>query len=353
MRKIVFLLFSALTVYIAGMYRLLPLVTMFVAEMLLFIGMFVLSRLFRHTTEISLHPPEQVAYKGEAAMCRLNVHRQGRLPLGQFRIRLQYRYDRESKASARLLYGYRADALEIPVSGRYCGLLRLTIDHLRVYDYLQLFSPGRRVALDRALPVFPRECSLQFERAAESREATVPEESTLQRPGESYQEIRQIREYRTGDARRFIHWNQSARTGSLWIKEYETQEEPGAALLVDVSAGQPLDAAAWDAFYELLSAVLLGLLQCSAAVQVYWYDPGSGAFRCDTVYAAPQCREVLFHLYQAEPAAVQSKPVLPSGMEQDHLRLTSQLELYHGRVLLARFTQKNLQQEINERIITI
>ena len=120
--------------------------------------------------------------------------------------------------------------------------------------------------------------------------------------GKLSRESGQIREYRPGDARRFIHWNQSARTGSLWIKEYETQEEPGAELLVDTSAGQPLDAAAWDAFYELFFAVVLGLLQCSAAVQVYWYDPGSSAFRCDTVYAATQCREVLFHLYQAEPA---------------------------------------------------
>lgn len=353
MRKIAFLLFSALTVYIAGMYRLLPLVTMSVAEMLLFIGMFALSRLFRYTTEISLHPPEKAAYKGETAVCRLAVQRRGRLPLGQFRVRLRYRYDREKKDATRLMYSSRGDTLKIPISGRYCGLLRLAIDRLWFYDYLQLFSAGKAVALDLAFPIFPREHSLRFERAAESREATVPEESTLQRPGESYQEIRQIREYRPGDARRFIHWNQSARTGDLWIKEYETQEEPGAALLVDTSAGQPLDAAAWDAFYELLSAVLLGLLQCSAAVQVYWYDPGSGVFRCDTVYAAPQCREVLLHLYQAEPAAVQSKPVVPAGMEQDHLRLTSQLELYCGRALLAQFTQKNLLQEINERIITI
>lgn len=57
MRKIAFLLFSVLTVYIAGMYRLLPLVMMFTAEMLLFIGMYALSRLFRYTTEITLQPP--------------------------------------------------------------------------------------------------------------------------------------------------------------------------------------------------------------------------------------------------------------------------------------------------------
>ena len=353
MRKIAFLLFSVLTVYIAGMYRLLPLVMMFTAEMLLFIGMYALSRLFRYTTEITLQPPEHAAYKGEAAVCRLVISRRGRLPLGQFRVRLQYRYDREKKNSIRLLYCSGTDANDVPVSGSYCGLLHLKIDRLRFYDYLQLFSSGRRVALNLTIPVFPRERSLRFERAAESREATVPEESTLQRPGESYHEIRQIREYRPGDAKRFIHWNQSARTGSLWIKEYETQEEPGAELLVDTSAGQPLDAAAWDAFYELFSAVVLGLLQCSAAVQVYWYDPDSSAFRCDTVYAATQCREVLFHLYQAEPAAARSNPALPSGMEQDHLRLTTQLELYCGRELLARFTQKNLQQEINERIITI
>ena len=77
----------------------------------------------------------------------------------------------------------------------------------------------------------------------------MPEEISLQRPGESDQEIRQIREYRPGDARRFIHWNQSARTGDLWIKEYERQEEPCAVLLLDSGAsGPPQGADAWDAF---------------------------------------------------------------------------------------------------------
>lgn len=353
MRKAVFVLVSLLTAYIAGMYRLMPLTTMFVAEAILFISMFVVSRIMLLTTRITLCPPETVVRKGETAVCSLCAVRRLPLPPALFRVRLRYRYERERKSNTRVLYGSRADMLALPVIGRYCGLLRLEIDRLRVYDYLQLFSPGRRIAAELTVPVFPRARCLRFERSAGSREATVPEESIMHRSGESDQEIRQLREYRPGDERRSIHWNQSAKTDSLWIKEYESQEEPGAVLLIDRSAGQPLDAAAWDAFYELLSAVLLGLLQCAAGIRVYWRTAGSAGIHCEAVYDPVQCQEVLLHLYRDEAAAKDSKPLEMEGTDEDHLRLTTQLALYRGAVQLARFTQGQLDSEIGSRIIMI
>ena len=354
MRKLVYALFAAITVYLASMYRLPLLTTLFIAEMLLLILMFVMAHVFRLGTSVALAPPAAAAQKGREADCRLTVSRRGRVPGGQLRLRLHYRYLRESREHTRILCLDGQDEQLLPVCGRSCGLLELRIDRLWTCDYLQLFSPGKRVSVQITMPVFPRERMLRFARTADSREAAVPEEISLQRPGENDQEIRQIREYRPGDARRFIHWNQSARTGDLWIKEYERQEEPCAVLLLDCGAsGPPQGADAWDAFYELLTAVINGLLQCTPAVQVCWYDPVGAAGRTETIYDAAQCRLLLYQLYQAEPAIQEGKPLGTAAPEQDHLRLTTDLALYHGTALLAHFTQQGLHYEIAERIITI
>ena len=278
MRKLVYALFAAITVYLASMYRLPLLTTLFIAEMLLLILMFVMAHVFRLGTSVALAPPAAAAQKGREADCRLTVSRRGRLPGGQLRLRLHYRYLRESREHTRILCLDRQDEQLLPVCGRSCGLLQLHIDRLWTCDYLQLFSPGKRVSVQITMPVFPRERMLRFARTADSREAAVPEEISLQRPGESDQEIRQIREYRPG--MRAGSFTGIRAPGRVTCGSRNTSGRKNPALCFCWTAdtrSRVQGADAWDAFYELLTAVINGLLQCTPAVQVCWYDPVGAA----------------------------------------------------------------------------
>ena len=210
--KLVYALFAAITVYLASMYRLPLLTTLFIAEMLLFILLFVMAHVFRLGTSIALAPPAAAAQKGREADCRLTVSRRGRLPGGQLRLRLHYRYLREKKEHTRILCLEGQDEQLLPVCGRSCGFFSCASTGCGLVIICSYFHRQAR-STQITMPVFPRERLLRFTRTADSREAAVPEEISLQRPGESDQEIRQIREYRPGDARRFIHWNQSAPDG--------------------------------------------------------------------------------------------------------------------------------------------
>ena len=70
--------------------------------------------------------------------------------------------------------------------------------------------------------------------------------------GDARHEIRQVREYRSGDSLRSVHRNLSARSGNLWIKEYERETEGAARVFLDLSEFSAAGPSERDSFYRLL-----------------------------------------------------------------------------------------------------
>ena len=123
-------------------------------------------------------------------------------------------------------------------------------------------------------------------------------------PGNNYEEVRQIREYRDGDSVRHIYWNQTARRDSLWVKEYEEETKGRAVLLYGMEIREE------DQCRELL-CVLYRALET---------DGGK-----ESVYAA-------------EPPDLQGA-----------MRLTLDLVWFKGEDLIFRFSEENLGQELSRQ----
>ena len=105
------------------------------------------------------------------------------------------------------------------------------MEQLKVYDYLVLFSASRKICQELTVAAFPNSQPMRMEYPeALWRADTDSREQVVNGRGDGTGEIRQLREYRPEDSWRHIHWNQSARTGRLWIKEYE-EETNGMAVL--------------------------------------------------------------------------------------------------------------------------
>ena len=105
------------------------------------------------------------------------------------------------------------------------------MEQLKVYDYLALFSASRKIRQELTVAAFPNSQPMRMEYPeALWRADTDSREQVVNGRGDGTGEIRQLREYRPEDSWRHIHWNQRARTGRLWIKEYE-EETNGMAVL--------------------------------------------------------------------------------------------------------------------------
>lgn len=272
------------------------------------------------------------------------------------------------KAATREIYGScnRGESVfQFEITGRYCGIMTVGVVRLRVYDYLALFSASGKVQETVEMAVYPGGQALNLDRLFPGDWADSGfMEQTAPGSGESGSEIRQLREYRSGDSGRYIHWNQSARTGRLWVKEYEKESDARACLFLDLDGLGDGDIRKRDAFYELLSALILGLLEKVRMVRVRWYDCRRKCFEEKEVGDRGQSRELLLMLYRMyqggscgemgrtggeamSPAETGSLEAQEAG--QSFLTLDGDLRLYWKGELVCGFSARHLEDQIRGR----
>lgn len=166
----------------------------------------------------------------------------------------------------------------------------LTLFLLMAVMFLLSFYLKRHMKDEMTVIAFPKQAGMNIENCGLlSGSEELPSGNSLL-PGEDHDEIRQIREYREGDPIRHIHWNQTARSGKLWIREYE-ESKGGIVLILDFPAGEQIPGDEADAFYTLVGAVITGIFAHVSVVHVRWKSGGMD------ICGSGQIRELFVRLY--------------------------------------------------------
>jgi len=352
MRKLFFILLCLFTCYLAGMYRYLPLMVLAQLELVFFVVSFFVACYFRKSLSMEVLRHSDSVEKSMQYICSVRMVNKGKLPVNSFRVRLVYGYGHEPRMALRHIYGgceCGENLLQFEISGQYCGMIHLKMNRLRVYDYLSLFSASVKLNEEIWIAVFPQEKALSIALASLCfQESNLPREQVVGQGEEAHNEIRQFREYRTGDSKRYIHWNQSARMGQLWVKEYERETDYRIRLFLRLENMGKTKASVLDCFYELLSAVLLGLLGKAAAVRVSWYDGGQKSFVHTEVADAKQCREILLMLYRTQWTEwdEEDRKALTGELIQGAFELDLDLCWYWNGSLIFQFSEDELEDQI-------
>jgi uncharacterized protein (DUF58 family) len=114
------------------------------------------------------------------------------------------------------------------------------------------FRATRAVMLSSPLTVFPRLWPLGTPRLPGLEERSEPTPSTQIRAG---LEVSGVRNYRSGDSMRHVHWRSTARRGHLVIREYDRDGHDAAVLLLDARARGGRAGASPEIFEDLIRAV--------------------------------------------------------------------------------------------------
>lgn len=268
---------------------------------------------------------------------------------------MSVRYCGEEKGQMRRLYGSvggrSACSIRCEQEAGYCGLLLLRMERTFFFDYLSLFFAKRQESGEMRLAVFPKEQPLSIEFSADALEQRkLMEQISLQNAGEESMDIRWLREYRAGDLTRFIHWKQSARTQRLWIKEYEEEAKNFLVLVLDMEGADKAQLKEMSAFYEVLSAVVLGFLRHSLTVRVCWYEKGQADIAWTDVCNIVQSRDMLLRIYETsfpDGNAVRQK------MSPNAMRLNLHLEWFWNNMLIYHFSSRNYGEEIAQKSFII
>ena len=433
MRALVFLVVLLSAWYIAAAYRFRLLLSLCVAEGLLFLLLPLMAAYLRTRIRVTFADRTAEAVRGEGRLCGFRVRNSSGLPAGRLELRLDVSWLREipqkpsepelltrrrrggkkpvkkptkqkNKRQAAPQHGQNGKGrtprrernrpprrernrlrrrernrlrhrgqhgeqirleggaergesrLNFSIRSEHCGLLAVRLARVRVYDCLLLFHASRRTTEELRLAVYPAEARLRVSLAGSDWDGTA---RTMPIPGDESGEVLKIREYQPGDPLRRVHWNQSARTDRLWIKEFPREADRRVHVLLDWadldatgrdSAGRdnagrnatgrditgrdsrkmdgagadgtgrvgvsprrtpqdrlsaqdrlpPEDSSglwAADAFYQVFYALVLGLLDVVASVRVYWMEGETPRFA--DALDREQAREILLRLYQS------------------------------------------------------
>ena len=211
MKRAAFLLFVILSFYIAGLYRYPPLLVLSAAALLSLPLLFFLPRHLKRRLLVEPVRRSETARKEEELECELRVRNTGRLPVSRFGLRVSAWYGdgqavrKVSGADGAMrpqkyrmvLYGgcdSGESVLRFSILAGHCGLMRISLDRMRVYDYFSLFSAGEKLQEEMTAAVFPAPAELRL--VFSSAEAGREEPETVSAcavSGDSRDEVRQLR----------------------------------------------------------------------------------------------------------------------------------------------------------------
>ena len=351
MKKLAFLALLCLLYYIAAMYESPALMAIFLSQLLLLPVMLILSFYLKDHFSVSFSECLTFAETGKNAEIKISMEDTARIPVSRFKARLTVLGEEPEEIWRRTVPGSCVrgkDTLYYEERAEHCGIYQVQIRWLKIYDPLALFSRKKAVESNMEIVAFPPliNMKMDFEATGQKGEEQYQTEWFLR--GNNYDEIRQIREYRAGDPLRHIHWNQTARTGKPWVKEYEEDPKGQIVLYLDINEMDKKEPDEKDQFYTLLYAILHGMLNADRSILVLWNEKEKSRMCHREVRDDRGCRELFLMLYRNQKMIAGRRYANPETEKENLMRLTDELSWYEGKRLIFQFSQENMIQELAE-----
>ena len=262
--------------YFAGMFRQTWMMVLAVTIAVLAVLMTADAIYQRRRLKLTMQKSRSIAFKKIEKEVVVHAENSSRLPVNRYKVKILLRYDNDKKGVKRNLCGCAGsrkenagNTSEFYITAPYCGLIKAEMTQYRVYDPLTLFSSAKKM-------------------------------SEAPKQGDDHSEVHLIREYRPGDLTRHIHHNYSAKTDSVWVKEFTKDNDLIFDLYLDTSDSSSLMTDDWDAFYEIVFSVLIALVRRNIAVNVHYFDREQGGVCRFDVSSEALCAEVLAKLYLSD-----------------------------------------------------
>lgn len=158
--------------------------------------------------------------------------------------------------------------IAVTVKCKYRGEYDVTLQYIEIYDFLNLFSWKKKLNDKKVITVYPKVAGIRCLGLNESPDDNAQELSDKNQ-GDGIT-VSDLRLYVLGDSMKKIHWKVSARTGELYVKNFETTIEARNVIILDL---RPIDDIAFeDKIVEIGASIAYFSLQRQMKVDVLYFD---------------------------------------------------------------------------------
>lgn len=249
-----------------------------------------------------------------------------------------------------------ATSLLLFLQSKYCGKMRITLEEIRVQDYLRLFSKKAPVQeISKEIIVFPKIHKISLNAITWVQDKQEGEEFSHARSGEDTSEVFDVHEYREGDTFQRVHWKLTAKEDEYLVKEYSLPIEQTILVFLDFYADkEQVTQAQFDCFLEILASLSWSMTDQGLNHIIMWYQEEKGQLNQikieeeqDVYYMLEQ---VCSNRKNQEYIDVLSMYEHQSGMQKadTYFLLNIHGMLYKDGVCEKQFEQKELEEELME-----
>ena len=248
-----------------------------------------------------------VVSKGEMIPVTIRINNPTRFPISNITICFTYRnsfsrniYKKEISASA----DKRSNTTVIcNIISEHAGNLEISLSKIRIFDYLKMFSLGRKQKGEIKIAVLPylHEISDDY---MNSRCKMLVESDYFSnvKSGDDPSEVFAIREYREGDRLQRIHWKLSRKLDQLMIKDFSEPLNCSVLVFANLSVPHEEDILVYmDSLLECALSLSYSFLLKGQIHYFSWYDELHGT--CQRVRIVQEK-----DLYEAVDKILQSIP---------------------------------------------
>ena len=254
-------------------------------EILYGVAMLVWVRFVAGQLKLSFSVSESRIVQGQKTTLKLQVLNRCGFPVGDIRVKMQIRdvsgwqpdtgMPEKSFTVTAGAERHREGVRQTKIQPVHCGLLKITMQEARLFDYMGLWSARIEVPFAAGyLSVLPGIFPLEKQAGFSSRSEDEGEEAQqAAKFGEDSQEIFDTRDYRRGDTLRSIHWKLSAKEEKLLVKEYSMPVDRTFRIFLEWEKGERETAPQeTDRFLEAAAAYASHCLDHKNACEFVWYS---------------------------------------------------------------------------------
>lgn len=256
---------------------------------------------------VALDTTVHVANKGETIPLTIHLNNPTIIPISNIVISLTYknsfsgkRYKREFMVS---LDQRTKTIVTCNILSEHVGNLVISLNKVRIYDYLKLFSLSRKQNSEVKVAILPKIHELVEENLTNRAKTQVESDYfSSVRGGDDPSEVFTIREYREGDRPTRIHWKLSRKQDQLMIKEFSDPINCSILIFINLSNDKEQDALAFmDVLLESALSISYSLLLQGQIHYISWFDENHGSCRRVRVVQEKDLYEAVDGLLQSVP----------------------------------------------------
>lgn len=355
MKKLIALLMLVLLWYFSGMYRQGAVMAVTICLAVMIPVLAVTAFIQKRNLKLTLPKTQLIAYKGIEKAVTIYAENKGLLPVNYFKVWLLLSYQNDRKPLKRKLTGSALgkrsaeNRSEFYLTAPYCGIIDVELRKMRVYDNLALFSSRKKLNEHLKVLVFPVPAEMDLRMPSFGSYDSFPvTDSVSEKSGDDHSEIRMIREYRPGDLNRHIHQNYSARTDSLWVKEFHKENDYFFDVILDTSSDQPPDAETLDALYEIFYSLIITLIHKEILLKVHWFDSRLNGLRESSIENEGQAAQLLASIYNTDTSCTRECFARSANeLMARSMTINTSLEWYFYGKAVHRFNKALYRRELN------